>query len=69
MPQQTLTEFVEEMEKAGLLVRVTEEKRVDELPAVMEANPLTVEPDQIAAIKVSETWVNGERVWSTAAVG
>ena len=41
MPQQTLTEFVEEMEKAGLLVRVTEEKRVDELPAVMEANPLT----------------------------
>ncbi len=41
MPQQTLTEFVEEMETAGLLVRVTEEKRVDELPAVMEANPLT----------------------------
>ncbi|GAS86856.1 UbiD family decarboxylase [Mycolicibacterium brisbanense] len=41
MPQQSLTEFVEEMEKAGLLVRVTEEKRVDELPAVMEANPLT----------------------------
>lgn len=41
MPQQSLTEFVEEMEKAGLLVRITEEKRVDELPAVMEANPLT----------------------------
>ena len=35
MPQQSLTEFVEEMEKAGLLVRITEEKRVDELPAVI----------------------------------
>jgi 4-hydroxy-3-polyprenylbenzoate decarboxylase len=41
MPQQSLSEFVEDMEKAGLRVRVTEEKRVDELPAVMEAHPLT----------------------------
>ena len=41
MPQQSLSEFVDDMEKAGLLVRVTEEKRVDELPAVMEAHPLT----------------------------
>ena len=41
MPQQSLSDFVDDMEKAGLLVRVTEEKRVDELPAVMEANPLT----------------------------
>lgn len=41
MPQQSLTEFVRDMEKAGLLVRIAEEKRVDELPAVMEANPLT----------------------------
>ena len=41
MPQQSLSDFVDDMEKAGLLVRITEEKRVDELPAVMEANPLT----------------------------
>jgi len=43
MPQQSLSEFVDDMEKAGLLVRIKEEKRVDELPAVMEANPLTAE--------------------------
>jgi 4-hydroxy-3-polyprenylbenzoate decarboxylase len=41
MPQQSLSDFVGDMEKAGLLVRIKEEKRVDELPAVMEANPLT----------------------------
>lgn len=41
MPQQSLSDFVEDMEKAGMLVRVKEEKRVDELPAVMEAHPLT----------------------------
>ncbi|MCV7289238.1 UbiD family decarboxylase [Mycolicibacterium wolinskyi] len=41
MPQQNLSDFVDDMEKAGMLVRITEEKRVDELPAVMEANPLT----------------------------
>lgn len=41
MPQQSLSEFVGEMEKAGLLIRVTEPKRVDELPAVMEAHPTT----------------------------
>ena len=41
MPQQSLSDFVDDMEKAGLLVRITDEKRVDELPAVMEANPLT----------------------------
>ena len=40
MPQQSLSEFVQAMEKAGLLVRIKEEKRVDELPQVMEANPL-----------------------------
>jgi len=28
------------MEKAGMLVRIKEEKRVDELPGIMEANPL-----------------------------
>jgi predicted amidohydrolase YtcJ len=28
---------------------------------ILEDNPLTVEPTKIGAIKVSETWVNGER--------
>src|SRR5437879_6441044 len=39
MPQQSLADFVSGMEKAGLLVRVREEKRVDQLPALMEAYP------------------------------
>ena len=33
MPQQSLADFVDDMEKAGLLVRIKEEKRVDELGA------------------------------------
>lgn len=41
MPQQSLPDFVDAMEAAGLLVRVTEEKRVDELPRVMEDHPTT----------------------------
>jgi 2,5-furandicarboxylate decarboxylase 1 len=41
MPQQGLAEFVEAMERAGMLVRVKDEKRVDELPQVMEDHPLT----------------------------
>ena len=40
MPQQSLSEFVNDMEKTGMLVRIEEEKRVDELPGIMEANPL-----------------------------
>jgi hypothetical protein len=36
MPQQSLSDFVSAMDAAGMLVRVTEEKRVDELPRVME---------------------------------
>ena len=40
MPQQSLTDFVSDMEKAGLLVRIKEEKRVDELPKLMEDHPL-----------------------------
>jgi 3-octaprenyl-4-hydroxybenzoate carboxy-lyase len=40
MPQQSLSEFVGDMEKAGMLVRIKEEKHVDELPGIMEANPL-----------------------------
>jgi 2,5-furandicarboxylate decarboxylase 1 len=38
MPQQSLGDFVADMEKAGLLVRIKEEKRVDELPIVMDEN-------------------------------
>jgi 2,5-furandicarboxylate decarboxylase 1 len=34
--QQTTPDFVAAMEKAGLLVRILEEKRVDELPMLME---------------------------------
>ena len=40
MPQQSLSEFVAAMEAGGLLVRIKEEKRVDELPKVMEDYPL-----------------------------
>jgi predicted amidohydrolase YtcJ len=28
---------------------------------ILEDNPLTVDPEKIAAIKVSETWVQGEK--------
>ena len=41
MPQQSLSDFVSAMEAAGMLVRVKEEKRVDELPQVMEDHPTT----------------------------
>ena len=34
--QESMTDFVAAMEKAGLLVRITDEKRVDELPMLME---------------------------------
>ena len=37
MPQQSLSDFVSALEAAGMLVRVTDEKRVDELgPQVVE---------------------------------
>jgi 4-hydroxy-3-polyprenylbenzoate decarboxylase len=39
MPQQSLTDLVNDMEKAGLLTRIRDEKRVDELPLLMEAYP------------------------------
>ena len=41
MPQRSLSDFVASMEAAGMLVRVTDEKRVDELPRVMEDHPTT----------------------------
>jgi hypothetical protein len=37
--QQSLPDFVTQLEKTGFLVRVTDEKRVDEVPGVLEANP------------------------------
>ena len=39
MPQQPLQDFVLELEKIGQLVRITDERRVDELPMLMESNP------------------------------
>ncbi len=39
MPQISLAESIADLEKAGLLKRYTDEKRVDELPRVMEDNP------------------------------
>lgn len=36
-PQQSLSQFVAELEAIGQLVRITDEKRVDELPALMES--------------------------------
>lgn len=40
MPQQSLQEYVDDLEKSGFLVRIKEEVGVDELPLIMEANPL-----------------------------
>jgi 2,5-furandicarboxylate decarboxylase 1 len=37
--QQSLSDFVAAMEHAGLLVRIKDQKRVDELPLLMEAYP------------------------------
>ncbi len=41
MPQTSLAEYVEALDKAGLLTRISDEKRVDELPQLMEDNPDT----------------------------
>ncbi len=41
MPQQSLRDSIADMEKAGLITRYKEQKRVDELPMLMEANPDT----------------------------
>ncbi|MFA6916851.1 MAG: UbiD family decarboxylase [Parachlamydiales bacterium] len=40
MPQQSLSDHVLDLEKAGFLIRIKDEKRVDELPKIMEDNPL-----------------------------
>lgn len=48
MPQMSMSESIEQMENAGLLKRDSEEKRVDELPRIMEDNPLQ-------AVLVSDT--------------
>ena len=39
MPQQSLSDWVEILDKAGLLVRYSEETRVDQIPSLMEQNP------------------------------
>ena len=39
MPQESLRESLSGLEKAGLLKRIKEEVRVDELPKIMEDNP------------------------------
>ena len=37
--QQSLPEFVAAMDKAGFLVRIKDEVRVDQIPKLMETNP------------------------------
>jgi 2,5-furandicarboxylate decarboxylase 1 len=37
--QQSLPDFVVQLEKAGFLMRITDQKRVDEIPKILEANP------------------------------
>jgi UbiD family decarboxylase len=39
MAQQSLKTYIDNLERSGLLKRYTEEKRVDELPRLMEDNP------------------------------
>ena len=41
MPQQSMTEFVNDLERAGMLVRVSGETNVNDLPRVMEDHPTT----------------------------
>ena len=41
MPQTSVMQYVEALDKAGLLTRFKDEKRVDELPRLMEDNPDT----------------------------
>ena len=41
MPQQSLRDSIADMERAGLVTRYGDEKRVDELPRLMEDNPDT----------------------------
>jgi hypothetical protein len=41
MPQTSVLKYVESLDKAGLLTRFKDEKRVDELPKLMEDNPDT----------------------------
>lgn len=37
--QQSLSDFVQDLENAGMLIRIKDEKRVDELPKLAEDNP------------------------------
>lgn len=40
MPQQSLSSYVDDLEKGGFLVRIKDEVSVEQLPLIMEANPL-----------------------------
>jgi hypothetical protein len=39
MPQTSLSNYVQALDQAGLLTRYMDEKRVDELPTLMEQHP------------------------------
>ena len=39
MPQTSLAEYVAALDKAGLLTRISEEKQVNELPALWRLTP------------------------------
>jgi hypothetical protein len=41
MPQTSLMDYVDALDKAGLLTRFKDEKRVDELPRLMEGTALS----------------------------
>ncbi len=41
MPQASLSDYVQTLDRAGLLTRIKDEKHVDELPKLMEDNPDT----------------------------
>ncbi|MEI6620909.1 MAG: UbiD family decarboxylase [Actinomycetes bacterium] len=41
MPQQSLSDFVADLESTGQLVRIKDQVSVDQLPSIMEANPDT----------------------------
>ena len=54
MPQTSLAEYVEQLDKAGLLTRYGGEHRADELPALMEQNPDTaVFVEKVAASSIA----------------
>ena len=59
--QQSLSDFVAAMEKAGLLVRIKEEMRVDQIPKLMEANP--TKAVLVEKVKDTRILVPGQRLF------